>query len=310
MSESKAQTYASIARQVKDAIKGLGTNDVALINILSTYDYYDLRRISDAYQTLYGTSIVKDVGDDTSFNYQKLAQYLLTKRFDLDAATLKAAIKTIGSDDSAIIEIICTRRPDELKQICETYTQNYGKDLIKEIKDHFSGNYSKLLLTVLTSDRTKLPDAHQMEKDFEDIYKAGEGKFGTDDAVFIRIIGSNPRVYVEQLGVLYLKKYGHTLGKAIKSETSFAYQHALLALATPISEYLSDMVYKTMKGAGTNDDALIRIVVSQKDRHLRSIATAFRIKYKATLAKWVEDDTSGDFKKLLISVLKHHANEI
>jgi len=311
MSESKViLTYAALAKQVKDAIKGAGTNDTALINILTSFDYYDLRKIGEAYQLLYGSSIIKDVGDDTSFNYKKIAQSLLMKRSDFDATTLKNSIKSIGSNDDAIIEIICTRKPDELKQIISAYNILFSKDLIKDIKDHFSGNYCKLLVTVLTSDRTVLPDVTQMEKDFNEIYSAGEGKLGTDDAAFIRIIGSNPRVYVEQLGILYLKKYGHTLGKAIKSETSFAFQHALLALATPLPEYLAEMLYKSVKGAGTDDDALIRIIVSQKDRYLRSIATAFRMKYKATLVKWVEDDTSGDFKKVVIGVLKLFANEV
>jgi len=309
MERKDHMTYATLAGQVRQAIKGVGTDDAALISILASFDYYDLRMIGDAYGKCFGKDMIQDVKDDTSFNYKKLAEALLMKRADVDARAVRNAVKNLGTDDDTLIEIICTRKPAELKQVIDAYTKEYKRNMIEDVRDDVSGHYGKLMIQVLTSDRSRLPDAAQMERDFNDLYEAGEGRaIGTDQETFIRILGGNHRVYVEQLGILYMKRYGHTLAKAIKSETSFNFQQALLALVTPVEEYLADMLRKAVSGAGTNEDALIRIVTTQKDRNLRGIARAFQLKYNATLVKWVEDDTSGDFKKLLVSVLRVYAS--
>jgi len=63
-----------------------------------------------------------------------------------------------------------------------------------------------------------------------------------------------------------------------------------------------------MKGVGTNDQRLVRVIVTQKDRHLRPIAARFLEKFKATIKVWVCEDTSGDYRKLLETVLDHFAN--
>lgn len=55
-----------------------------------------------------------------------------------------------------------------------------------------------------------------------------------------------------------------------------------------------------MKGAGTNDDTLIRIIVSRCEVDMVQICKEFRLNYKQTLAQFITADTSGDYRKLLL----------
>jgi len=240
---------------------------------------------------------------------------LLSERSAYDAELLRDSIKGLGTNDDCLIELICTRTPLELKWIFNEYqTKAYGrKDALTEICEDTSGSYQKLLKTVITTDRTKMPEKDRIDdfiaKDVEALYHAGEGKLGTDDDVFIRIIGGSPREYCERLSEAYFKKYGKMLTTVVESEASFNFKKALLALVTPLDEWYAERLQHSMKGIGTTDRELIRIIASQKDRRLRSITKIFLAKYKSTLRTWIHDDTSGDYRKLLELTVQYFGEE-
>lgn len=58
-----------------------------------------------------------------------------------------------------------------------------------------------------------------------------------------------------------------------------------------------------MKGAGTNDDDLIRVVVSRSERNMDAIKKEFEKLYGQSLAQFIENDTSGDYKKMLLALI-------
>lgn len=58
-----------------------------------------------------------------------------------------------------------------------------------------------------------------------------------------------------------------------------------------------------MKGAGTKDKTLIRIIVSRSELDLQSIKTEFQGIYHKTLESAVKSETGGDYEKALLSIL-------
>lgn len=58
-----------------------------------------------------------------------------------------------------------------------------------------------------------------------------------------------------------------------------------------------------MEGAGTRDDDLIRLTVSRSEVDLEDIKDEFQKLYSKELAKVVESETSGDYKKALIKLI-------
>ncbi|XP_030839401.1 annexin A8-like protein 1 [Strongylocentrotus purpuratus] len=78
------------------------------------------------------------------------------------------------------------------------------------------------------------------------------------------------------------------------------------SMCQPLAFYV-DSLYWAMKGLGTDDDKLIRIVVGRSEIDLASIKTMFKEKYTTTLAAMVEDDTSGDYKNVLIGLINADA---
>jgi len=54
---------------------------------------------------------------------------------------------------------------------------------------------------------------------------------------------------------------------------------------------------------GTDDKTLIRLVVSRCEIDMEEIKQEFLKKYNKSLARMIESDTSGDYKKILVKLV-------
>jgi len=68
-------------------------------------------------------------------------------------------------------------------------------------------------------------------------------------------------------------------------------------------EYFADRLYKSMKGAGTDDSTLIRVMVSRCEVDMVQIMQAFQRKYGKSLVQFIKDDCSGDYERILVALI-------
>lgn len=102
------------------------------------------------------------------------------------------------------------------------------------------------------------------------------------------------------------KKY--TLAGAIEKvlgdgDTATAMQ-TILSFASQPYDFWAGRLKTAMKGMGTNDELLRRVIVMRAEVDLRDIGITFGNRYGdgKTLAKWIKDDLSGDYEKLCLAV--------
>ncbi|NXD49141.1 ANXA7 protein, partial [Corvus moneduloides] len=67
--------------------------------------------------------------------------------------------------------------------------------------------------------------------------------------------------------------------------------------------FFAERLYYSMKGAGTDDSTLIRIVVTRSEIDLVQIKQMFTQMYQKTLATMIASDTSGDYRQLLLAIV-------
>lgn len=63
------------------------------------------------------------------------------------------------------------------------------------------------------------------------------------------------------------------------------------------------VLHKAMKGMGTDDSTLIRVIVSRAEIDMQYIKAEYHKKYKKTLNKAVHSETSGSYRDFLLSLL-------
>ncbi|KAF4016686.1 hypothetical protein G4228_007894 [Cervus hanglu yarkandensis] len=95
---------------------------------------------------------------------------------------------------------------------------------------------------------------------------------------------------------------GFQIEETIDRETSGNLEQLLAVVKSirSIPAYLAETLYYAMKGAGTEDHTLIRVVVSRSEIDLYNIRKEFRKNFAASLYSMIKGDTSGDYRKALL----------
>jgi annexin A7/11 len=141
------------------------------------------------------------------------------------------------------------------------------------------------------------------KKDAEIMRKAMEGS-GTDEKSLINIAGK--RTHKERMKIRHAYKamFGKDLMSDLISDLSGDFKKLMLALFTDPVEYDADCIYRAIKGAGTDEETLIEIFASRPNWYLNKIKSIYNEKYKKDLEEHVRGDTSGDFRRLLVSLIQ------
>jgi len=292
------------AEALRKALRGLGTNDEALISIISRLTAEQRDAVAYAYEHKYKRSLVEDVNEDTSGRYRQLLEKLILPRPYSMAMCLRECMESFGTDDYQLITLM-TCFPKLLSEAVPAYKKMFKCDLVGDIKGDTSGDYERTLVAL--AERKPPVDGFVDEAlvpvDAETLYKAGEKRLGTDDKVFITILTQRSSEHIQAVSKVYEKEHGHPLKEAIEKEMSGNMERVMLALATPKYEWLAQSVEHACKGLGT-EERLLHIVFAFCTREeLRIVADEYKRLYKKEMVERVKDDTSFNFQKLLVALL-------
>ena len=291
---------------LKNAMKGVGSDKEAIINLASSRTNHQRLQIRDAYKASYGSDLISDFKSELSGHLKDTLVAMFYHPIEYDCLSLRSAMKGIGTDEDTLIEIISTRPGYMIKQIIEKYpTIIEGRNLVEDVKSETSGSFRRLLVSLLQgsrSDNTN-PDVEECEKIAKELYEAGEKKWGTDDSVFNRIFSLRSPMEIACISRAYHKLTGHTILQAINNEFSGDIKKLLTAVVYAVispSEFFATKVNKAIKGLGTNDKLLIRIMVTRNEIDMPFIRQYYKQLFKKDMIEDIKGDTSGDYRKLII----------
>eukprot|EP00069_Balaena_mysticetus_P021213 bmy_13524T0 len=223
-----------------------------------------------------------------------LAQY--------DASKLKASVKGLGTDEDSLIELICSRTNQELQEINRVDKEMYKTDLEKDIISDTSGDFRKLMVALSKGRRAEdgsVIDYELIDQDARDLYDAGMKRRGTDVPKWISIMTEQSVCRLQK--VQELQPYG--MLESIKKEVKGDLENAFLNRVQCIQNkplYFADRLYDSMKGKGTRDKVLIRIMISHSEVDTLKIRSEFKKKYGKSLYYYIQQNTKGNYQKALL----------
>ncbi|XP_045150063.1 annexin A4 [Echinops telfairi] len=293
------------AQALRKAMKGLGTDEDAIINVLAYRNIAQRQEIRSAYKSTIGRDLVDDLKSELSGNFEKVIVGMMMPTVLYDVQELNRAMKGAGTDEGCLIEILASRSTDEIRRIKETYQRHYGRSLEDDIRSDTSFMFQRVLVSLLTGGRDEGShlDDGLMRQDAKDLYEAGEQKWGTDEVKFLTVLCSRNRNHLLHVFDEYKRISQKDIEQSIKSETSGSFEDALLAIVKCMRNkpaYFAERLYKSMKGLGTDDDTLIRVMVSRAEIDMLDIRANFKRIYGKSLHSFIKGDTSGDYKKVLL----------
>lgn len=109
------------ANALRKAMKGFGTDEDALINIICRRSNEQRQMIQRAYKTSFGKDLIEDIRSETSGNFENLLVALLTPIVDFYVKELHDAMAGIGTDEDVLIEVLCSMSNFEIHTIKNAY---------------------------------------------------------------------------------------------------------------------------------------------------------------------------------------------
>lgn len=296
------------AQVLRKAMKGMGTDEAAVINMLTKRSNDQRQQIRQKFKLMYGKDLIKELKSELSGNFENAIVALLEPRIKYDAMCLRRAMKGAGTDESTLIDILCSRSNSEIQQIKAAYKEEYGRDLEKDVVSETSGHFKRLLVSMCQGAREEntTPDMAKATREAQELFQAGEGKWGTDESKFNHILATRSFPQLRATFDEYVKVSQRDILNSVEREMSGDVREGFRTVVMCVRSrpaYFAERLYKSMKGAGTDDDTLVRVLVSRCEVDMVEIKKAFLERYHKTLYKMIEGDTSGDYRKCLQAIV-------
>ncbi|KAA3681186.1 annexin A7/11 [Paragonimus westermani] len=295
--------------RLRKAMKGMGTDEKTIIDIMGHRSADQRTKIVLQFKTMYGKDLIKEFKSELSGHFYEAVEALCYSPADFDAMQLRKAVKGAGTDEDALIEIVCSRTNEQIRQIKEAYARIFpGRNLETDVSHDTSRHFKRIMISLLQANRDESPnvDRNAARRDAEELYQAGEKKLGTDESKFNMILAAKSFAHLRLVFEEYAKVSKNDIEKALKSEMSGDLLKSMLAIVRCIrnkQKYFAYQLMKSMKGLGTKDRTLIRIVVSRCEIDMALIKKEFLKDNGKTLEAWITDDTTGDYRKLMLALI-------
>uniref|UniRef100_A0A8C9VY42 Annexin n=1 Tax=Scleropages formosus TaxID=113540 RepID=A0A8C9VY42_SCLFO len=300
---------SSDASVLDKAIKTKGVDETTIIDVLVKRSNAQRQQIKAAYQQATGKPLDVALKAALKGNLEDVVLALLMTPAKYDAQQLKLAMKGLGTNEDTLIEILASRTNKEIKEIKKVYKEEYKKELEDDIKSDTSGDFRAALLSLCKAARSEDPMVNEelADRDARALYEAGEKRKGTDCAVFIDILTTRNAQYLCKGKVFrrYSKYSKVDVTKAIDLELKGDIENCLTAVVKCAGNkpaFFAEQLYLSMKGSGTREKILTRIMVSRSELDLKKIKEEYKKKYGKTLYQDILDDTQGDYEKILLAL--------
>ncbi|KAJ8933353.1 hypothetical protein NQ314_014068, partial [Rhamnusium bicolor] len=296
------------AEILRKAMKGFGTDEKAIINVLARRSNAQRLQIAVEFKTLYGKDLIKDLKSELTGNFERLILALMTPLPEYYAKELHDAISGLGTDEDVLIEILCTMSNQEIRVIRDAYHALYYRSLESDLKGDTAGTFKRLMVSLCNAcrDESTVVNQQTARADAQALLRAGELRLGTDESIFNMVLCQRNYAQLQLIFQEYQNITGHDIEKAIKNEFSGDAEDGFLAVIRSIKNqaaFFAKQLNKSMKGLGTNDRQLIRLVVTRCEVDMVEIKREYQTNYKESLADAIKGDCSGDYKKCLLALI-------
>jgi annexin A7/11 len=296
------------AQTLRKAMKGFGTDEAAIINVLTKRTNAERLNIERAYKQSFGKDLIKDLKSELGGRLELVVLALMTPRDQYIAQVLRKAMAGIGTKERILVDVLCSSTNHEIQAINAAYARLFNTSIERDLSGDTSGHFRRLLISMNTGGRSEgtAADSAMAAQDAQNLLQAGVKKWGTDESAFNAVLATRSWPQLRLTFHEYEKIAGHSLEKAIQGEFSGDIEKGMLAIvkcAKNRAQYFAERLHDSVAGLGTKDDDLIFIIVARSEVDLESIKQEYHRLYNKSLASDVSGDTSGDYKKILLALI-------
>uniref|UniRef100_UPI00398E3CE7 annexin A10-like n=1 Tax=Pristiophorus japonicus TaxID=55135 RepID=UPI00398E3CE7 len=230
------------AHELRHAMKGAGTDEHCLIEILASRTNSEIYAINEVYTMNFGVPLEEDIDSETSGHFRDalmmLAQGAREEGYGYEDQGMVAQDATVlweacqdktGEHKNMLQYILCKKSYQQLWQAFQQFQLVSGQDIVQAITDCYDGHFQELLVAIVLCVRDKA--SYFAYKLYNAIYDCG-----FHNRTIIRVMISRSELDLMNIKRNFKDQYGNSLHHDIKKYASGHYEAALLAICTGDAE--------------------------------------------------------------------------
>lgn len=114
---------AADAETLRAAMKGLGTDEEEIIQLLTTRSNGQRLEIAAKFGDMFERDLLDDLKSELGGNFENVVVALMSEPVEFLCAELNAAMEGCGTSESVLIEILCACANGQMKTLVEKYEE-------------------------------------------------------------------------------------------------------------------------------------------------------------------------------------------
>ncbi|KAB8291311.1 hypothetical protein EYC80_009997 [Monilinia laxa] len=299
------------AQALRKAMKGFGTDEATLINVLHNKGPLQIEVLRQAFSDMFKRKLLADVESETRSYFREGLAAIIRGPLIQDCHLLYTGMDGIGTKEKYLTEVLMGRSNADINAIKSMYQRRYKRSLAGDLKGDLSMKTEDHFLMVLEANRNEdsapvVP--RDVDRDVAAIWNATEAIRGHEAKVVCEIFTKRNDAQLRAINHTYQQKHGKPLEWVIKKFSGHMEGALLHQLYTATDKAMRDakLLEESMKGFGTKDKLLVaRVIRCHWDpRHMEQVKGAYHHAYKRSLSSRIAADTSGDYERLMVKCVE------
>ncbi|MED6205302.1 hypothetical protein PIB30_016487 [Stylosanthes scabra] len=305
------------SERLRKAFQGFGTDEKAIILVLGHRNWRQIKEIRETYEKLYKESLIDRLHSELSGDFRNAvimwSRDPAERHAKLAHDALKVRWKAI-KELQILVEISCASTPNHLINVRQVYCSLFDRSLEEDIIANVSPPLHKILVGLVSSYRYDKVIAN-LEVAKAEASKLHEAimKKKLDDDHIVWILSTRNVFQLRETFACYKQLYGNTLEQDIKNCGKGDLESLLNVVVCCIEcpeKHFAKVVRDSVVGLGTDEDSLNRAIVTRAEIDLLKVRFEYAKNYKSSLDDDVIDDTSGDYRDFLMTLLGKGPNGV
>ena len=277
-------------------------NEDAIYDIITKTSLSDRISISRYYKGAYNSSLFSDIHSKIGGDFGYCVAQMFLSPIEFCLHHLKLGLK---KDYETVLEILTSKTNEELKVIEKVYKLDTGNDLRNDITKEYKGTISKNL--ILMFDTLRSSNSNLRKNECERLAKLLVEKdpktWVEDEKIFKDIFLQKSPEELVLIARFYFNITSNnlieTVDKKLKGKGQKLLREILYNNIMP-HELFAEKINSAIKGIGTNEENLSRVLVSRCEIDMPLIREMYEYKYKTPMIDDINTDTSGIYQKLCV----------
>lgn len=297
---------------LRKAMKGFGTDEKTLIQVLSKLDPLQMAAVRSTYSSHIRRDLYSDVKSETSSYLRQGLLAIIDGPLAHDTTLAREAVQGIGTKEWLLDDVLLGRSNADLMAIKSSYDRTHHRSLERDVENDLSFGTKTLFMHVLRAgrhDENAPIDYRNIQSEAQNLHGATAARMRNNADEVCALFARSSNKELQAMNQAFSERYHISLETHLEKEFSGHMQEALLhMLRSALDPAMRDAIdlEECMKGMGTKDEKLVirTVRVHWNRQHLETVKRAYQHKYNQSLLHRVKGETSGDYQRMLVGMLE------